>query len=204
MATEGRRHRRWYAVHPMFDTGVLAFRHRQERHRYLENPAIFMRMPTGLRSTISIRDNVHVQIIPASGFCSFSICIGCIIIRLYLLYRARVSNLWLSSTSVPSRRSRFRPGFSFSIIGRFPSLDVHFHQSPLHGDRGLSSSTMMCCPSDVRYRNVGAIGIWRTPLFSRGCSSTGLRSTCSRLEPRYFDADALPLAISSSDISSVT
>jgi hypothetical protein len=29
----------------MFDTGVLAFRRRQERHRYLENPAIFMRMP---------------------------------------------------------------------------------------------------------------------------------------------------------------
>jgi hypothetical protein len=48
----------------MFDTGVLAFRHRQEHHRYLD-PAIFMRMPTGLRSTISsndisIRDNMSI------------------------------------------------------------------------------------------------------------------------------------------------
>src|SRR6267378_2485173 len=42
MATEGRRRRRWCAVRPMFDTGVLAFRRRQERHRYLENPAVII------------------------------------------------------------------------------------------------------------------------------------------------------------------
>ena len=74
--------------------------------------------------------------------------IGCIIC-LYLLHRARVRS---RSTSAPSR---FPPGIFFSIIGRFPSRDVHFHRSPLHGDRGSSSSTMMCCPSDVRYGRVG-------------------------------------------------
>jgi hypothetical protein len=44
MATEGCRRRRWCAVRPMFDTGMLAFRRRQGRHRYLENTAIFTRM----------------------------------------------------------------------------------------------------------------------------------------------------------------
>jgi hypothetical protein len=46
-----------------------------------------------------------------------------------------------------------------------------------------------------------ATGICRTLLFSTGCSSTGLRSTCPRLGPHYFDVDALRLAISSNGIS---
>ena len=73
----------------------------------------------------------------------------------------------------------------FSIIGQFPSRDIHFHRSPLHGDRGSSSLTMMCCPSDVRYGSVGvpppsgAPQVFGEPRYFHACSSTGLRSTIS-------------------------
>jgi hypothetical protein len=73
----------------------------------------------------------------------------------------------------------------FSIIGWFPSRNVHFHRSPLHGDRGSSSLTMMCCPSDIRYGSVGvpppsrAPQVFGEPCYFHACSSTGLRSTIS-------------------------
>jgi len=69
----------------------------------------------------------------------------------------------------------------FSIIGWFHSGVVHFHQPPLHGDRGSSSLTMMCCPSDVRYGSVGVPPPSGAPQvrYFHACSSTGLRSTIS-------------------------
>jgi hypothetical protein len=54
-------------------------------------------------------------------------------------------------TSVPSR---FRPGFSFSMIGRLTRF--HFHRSRLHGDR-RSSSSMMMSDVDNLIRGVGVL-----------------------------------------------
>ena len=148
------------------------------------------------------------QLTPASGFCSFSIRIGCIIISsVFALPGSGFESLIdidVGPIALPARIFFFDHRSVPFTERPFPSIATSWRPRVVVVDDDVLS---VRCSIQECWRSAavrGAIGIWRTPLFSRGCSSTGLRSTCPRLEPRYFDADALRLAISSNDISSVT